>query len=648
MDCENFAYSSSILPITRRKFVQGCAAGAALSLVDGLPVAGEIRTTPLSELSGTHFDLSVDEMPVNFTGRRATATAVNGAVPGPLLRWREGDTVTISVTNHLKVPTSIHWHSLRIPADMDGVPGLSFRGIAPGKTFIYRFPVQQHGTAWYHSHTRFQEQSGLIGALIIEPRSKDPLESERDYVVFLSDWTDTDPETVFRNLKEQSDYYNFHRYTVPNFVSAAAKEGFWKTISRRLAWAKMNMSPGDILDVTGATYTYLLNGNPPDANWTGIFKPGERVRLRFINGSSMTAFDVRIPGLKLSVVQADGNDLQPVTVDEFRINVAETYDVIVQPQEERAYTIFAESMDRSGFARGTLAPRQGMMAPIPALDPVPTRPMSDMGMGSMKGMKGMQMGSNMVGMDGMTQEDMSSGSMAGMPMESGGMMNLPMSSAEGENTHQKEEPPGKTGSIPYPQPGPDTKPFANTPEPEVKSVEAHLEPTNPVHLHVGPEVDNVAMEVTERLNDPGVGLHQAGRKVLTYADLRARYEGTDGRPPTREVVLHLTGNMTRFIWGFDGEKFSEAEPIVLRLGERIRFVLINDTMMEHPIHLHGLWSELENGNGRFNPYKHTVSVKPAERVSYLVSADTPGSWAFHCHLLYHMEAGMFRTVEVIP
>ncbi len=644
MDREEPAHNSLILPMTRRRFVQGCAAGAALSLLDGLPITAETRATPLAELSGTHFDLTIDRLPVNFTGRRAIATAVNGSVPGPLLRWREGDTITISVTNRLKVPTSIHWHSLRIPSDMDGVPGLSFRGIDPGETFVYRFPIKQHGTAWYHSHTRFQEQSGLIGPLIIEPRLKDPIESERDYVVFLSDWTDTAPEVVFSNLKEQSDYYNFHRYTLPNFISAARKDGFWKTLSERLAWAKMNMSPRDILDVTGATYTYLVNGNPPDANWTGIFKPGERVRLRFINGSSMTTFDVRIPGLKLSVVQADGNDLEPVSVDEFRINVAETYDVIVQPQEERAYTIFAESMDRSGFARGTLAPRPDMTAPVPSLDPAPTRPMSDMGMGSMKGMKT----GNMAGDDGLTKQDISSASMEGVPVGVGNMMDMPMAVVKGPKTPGKKKPSRNVGMIPFPQPGPGVKPSVSIPESEIKNAEAHLKPSNGVHLRVGPQVDNVAIKVTERLNDPGVGLHDTNRRILTYADLRARYEGADGRAPTREIELHLTGNMTRFVWGFDGEKSSEENPIVLHLGERARFVLINDTMMEHPIHLHGLWSELENGNGEFNPYKHTVNVKPAERISFLVSADTPGQWAFHCHLLYHMEAGMFRTVVVLP
>ena len=632
--------------LSRRSFVQVVAARAACSVLglDAMNLMAENSASYPTELSGTQFDLAIDRLPVNFTGRSAMAIAVNGSVPGPLLRWREGDTVTIRVTNKMRVSTSIHWHSLRIPADMDGVPGLSFPGIAPGETFVYRFPVKQHGTAWYHSHTRFQEQSGLIGPIIIEPRFKDPIESERDYVVFLSDWTDTNPETVFSNLKEQSDYYNYHRYTLPNFISAAYKNGFRKTLWERLAWAKMNMSPRDILDVTGATYTYLLNGNPPTANWTGIFKPGERVRLRVINGSSMTAFDVRIPGLKLSVVQADGNDLEPVTVDEFRINVAETYDVIVQPHEDRAYTIFAESMDRSGYARGTLAPHLGMSAPVPPLDPVPTRPMSDMGMASMKGMK---MGSNMVGIDGMTKADMPSGSMEGMQMGAGSRMDMPMHSQQETSPHEEKQPRG-AGMIPFPQPDPNSKPLVSIPESEIKRAEAHLKPSNPVHLHTGPQVDNVAKVVTERLNDPGVGLHHTGRKVLTYADLRARYEGTDGRAPTQEIELHLTGNMTRFIWGFNGERFSDARPIVLRLGERVRFVLINDTMMEHPIHLHGMWSELENGHGRFNPYKHTVSVKPAERVSYLVSADTPGKWAFHCHLLYHMEAGMFRTVVVLP
>lgn len=645
--------------VTRRRFVQGLAAGGTLAALQwgGLRAFGETAPQTPPTLSGKHFELTIDSLPVNYTGKRSVATAANGSVPGPILRWKEGDSITIAVTNRLKEPTSIHWHSIRLPSDMDGVPGLSFRGIAPGETFHYHFPVVQNGTAWYHSHSRFQEQLGLIGAIIIEPRHKDPVEFDREYVVFLSDWTDTNPEVLFSNLKEQSDYYNYHRLTFTDFISEARQKGFRRTLSRRLIWAKMNMSPTDILDVTGATYTYLLNGNNPATNWTGLFKLGERIRLRFINGSSMTAFDVRIPGLAMTVVQADGNDTEPVTVDEFRIAVAETYDVIVQPRDNAAYTILAQSEDRSGYARGTLAPRMGMTAEVPPMDPIPMRTMKDMGMGHMK-MGGM----NMAGIDNMTHKDMSmpngntkdkeQQSMSGMDRGNPGMAGMKMGSHPAQHEGANNPPAmhgmagNSTGTTPLPQPGPNTMPIMSMSMAEMKEAESKLKPSNPVKLHTGPQVASLAMHVTGRLNDPGIGLENNGRRVLTYADLRARYRGVDGRPPTREIELHLTGNMERFIWGFNGEKFSSAEPIELKLGERVRIVLINDTMMEHPIHLHGLWSELENGNGPFNPYKHTISVKPAERLSYLVSADTPGSWAFHCHLLYHMEAGMFRTVVV--
>jgi CopA family copper-resistance protein len=524
---------------------------------------------------------------------------------------------------------------------MDGVPGLSFRGIAPGKTFLYRIPVMQSGTYWYHSHSRFQEQTGLAGALIVEPREKDSIEFDKEYVVFLSDWTDTHPETIFSNLKQQSDYYNYHHLTFRDFLSEAKKKGLKPTISDHLAWARMNMSPTDISDVSGATYTYLLNGNAPNANWTGLFQPGERICLRFINGSSMTIFDVRVPGLQMTVVQADGNDVEPVTVDEFRIGVAETYDVIVQPQDDAAYTILAQPEDRSRYARGTLAPRMGMTAGVPPMDPRPMRTMLDMGMVNMAGRKMEDMaGMDMPGKDGTNTHNQS---MAGMDMGSD-------SADHGQNGDQNQqamtgmEMGSSTGTTPFPQPGPNTMPIM--PASRTANADANLKPSNPVRMHVGPQVVSVPMQVSDRLNDPGDGLSGNGRRVLTYADLRARYRGVDRRPPTREIELHLSGNMERYIWGFNGQKFSSAEPLELKLGERVRFVLINDTMMEHPIHLHGLWGELENGHGEFNPYKHTIIVKPAERVSYLVSADTPGHWAYHCHLLYHQEAGMFRTVVV--
>jgi CopA family copper-resistance protein len=556
---------SSCTPLlTRRRFLQGAAAIGALSFVPwpvGTAFAAPARAPVLS---GTEFQLEIGAVTMNVTGRRMTATGVNGQIPAPILRWRKGDTVTLAVTNRLSEPTSIHWHGVRTPSPMDGVPGLSFRGIPPGETFVYRFPVHQSGTYWYHSHSRFQEQTGVYGPIVIEPRGGYTQAFDRDYVVMLSDWTDESPETVVSNLKFQSDYYNYGQRTLGTFIDDAQRKGLSETVADRLEWGKMPMSPTDILDVSGATYTYLINGQPPGANWTALFCPGERVRLRFINGSSLSIFDVRIDGLPMTVIQADSNDVMPVAADEFRISVAETYDVIVQPTADRAYTIFAQAEDRTGYARGTLAPRPGMAATIPPMDPRPLRTMTDMGMGGME-----------------------HGEMPGMELS-----------------------------------------------PEAKKLQGSV------------GVDNVAMMPTERLNRAGEGF-PAGRRVLSYADLRATRQGADPRPPSREITLHLTGNMERFIWGFDAKKFSEAEPIVLQRGERVRFVLINDSMMEHPIHLHGLWSELENGHGEYRPYKHTINVKPGERLSYLVTADEPGRWAYHCHLLYHMETGMFREVRVV-
>jgi CopA family copper-resistance protein len=556
--------NSSIPSLTRRRFIEGAAALGALSFLPW-PMRSVLAASARAPvLSGTEFQLEIGPVPMNVTGRPMTATGINGQIPAPILRWREGDTVTLAVTNRLSEPTSIHWHGVRTPSPMDGVPGLSFRGISPGETFVYRFPVHQSGTYWYHSHSGFQEQTGVYGPIVIVPKGGYAQGFDRDYVVILSDWTDESPETVVSNLKFQSDYYNYGQRTLGTFIDDAQRKGLAETVADRLEWGKMRMSPTDILDVSGAAYTYLINGQPPAANWTALFRPGERVRLRFINGSSMSIFDVRIEGLPMRVIQADGNDVMPVTADEFRISVAETYDVIVQPTADRAYTIFAQAEDRTGYARGTLAPRAGMAAAVPPMGPRPLRTMTDMGMGGME-----------------------PGEMPGMEL-----------SPEGKKLQ------GSVG------------------------------------------VDNVAMMPTERLNRAGEGF-PAGRRVLTYADLRAIRPGTDRRAPSRDITLHLTGNMERFLWGFEGKKFSEAEPIVLQRGERVRFVLINDTMMEHPIHLHGLWSELENGHGEYRPYKHTINVKPGERLNYLVTADEPGRWAYHCHLLYHMETGMFREVRVL-
>ena len=613
-------------------------------------------------LTGNRLDLTVGPVPINITGRARTATAVNGTVPAPILRFREGETVTINVTNRLDEPTSIHWHGVRLPNSMDGVPGLTFKGIMPGETFTYRFPVIQSGTYWYHSHSGMQEQTGLYGPLIFEPKAKEPYAYDRDYVVMLSDWTDEDPMTVVSNLKQQGDYYNYNQRTLGTFIADSKRQGFSATLADRLMWGKMRMSPTDIMDVTGATYTFLINGQPPAANWTALFNRGERVRLRFINGSSMSTFDVRIPGLPMTIVQADGANVQPVEVDEFRIGVAETYDAIVTPGELEAYTIFAQAQDRSGYARATLATRAGMATAIPAMDPRLMRSMADMGMGDMDGMSGMDMSSpgkadgGMPGMDmsgmpamkdgpadmpGMKMPGMSDADMAKMHHDMPGMkmdtdskpgMNMQgMSDADMAKMHH--EMPGLTM---------DHSSMKGMTKAEVPT--SNADGIDPSTLQGQPGVDNVAMETKDRQKEAGVGLDGNGRRVLTYAQLAA-LDKTNDLPPTRELQFHLTGNMDRWTWGFDGKKFSEAGPINVKLGERIRFALINDTMMEHPIHLHGFFFEVENGQAAM-PSKHTINVKPGERVNVVFTADTPGYWAFHCHLLYHMEMGMFRTVVV--
>ncbi|MCW4592156.1 copper resistance system multicopper oxidase [Gluconacetobacter entanii] len=581
--------------LTRRRFVTGAGTWGALltaasrSTRAQSPLTGQPAATP-----STRFDLSIDRLHANITGHRVRAVGVNGATPAPILRWRQGDTVELNVTNHLHEDSSIHWHGIRLPAPMDGVPGLSFAGIAPGQTFTYRFRLHQSGTYWYHSHSGFQEQKGLYGAIIIDPKHGERHHCDREYVMLLSDWTDVDPADIVSNLKFDSDYYNFRQRTVGTLFHDMRHRGVAATLRDRLQWGAMNMAPTDILDVSGIIYTYLLNGQSPQANWTGLFQPGERIRLRFINASSMTLFDVRIPGLEMTVIQADGNEVEPVTVDEFRIGTAETYDVLVTPGSPGPYTVFAQAEDRTGYARGTLATQAGISGPVPPMDPRPLRTMTDMGMGHMDmHTRPSSHHTDMEGMEGME----------GMDMAHMGHMHMP--------------PP-----------------------------QQHDMPAATPRLRPGVEVQSVAMMPINRLAEAGDGLDHNGRRVLTYADLRATIAGADPRPPSREITLHLTGNMERFIWGFDGKKFSEAEPIRLALGERVRFIVTNDTMMEHPVHLHGFWSELENGQGEYRPYKHTIIVKPGERLSYLVTVDEPGLWAYHCHLLYHMELGMFRTVVV--
>ncbi len=585
--------SSSPGGLNRRRFVQGMAlAGVAGT---GRARADTSLAASPGVLTGTDFDLAIAAASVNFTGRRRTAMVVNGQLPAPLLVWREGDTVRIRVTNRLAETTSIHWHGILLPAAMDGTPGFSFPGIAPGETFEYRFRVRQSGTFWYHSHSGFQELLGVYGPLIVLPRNGDPDGIGRDHVVMLSDWSDENPLRIVQKLKVQGDYYNFGQQTVGDFFRDVRRDGLGATVADRAAWGSMRMSPTDMADVGGGTYTYLTNGVTPAGNWTGLYRPGERVRLRFVNAAAMTFFDVRIPGLPMTVIAADGQPIEPVTVDEFRFGPGETYDVVVAPPDAEAYTVFAQSMDRSGYARGTLAPRIGMSAAVPKPDPRARLTMADMGHGG-HGDHGAA--APAVGRD--AQDEHAGHDMpAGHDEHAGHMM---MAAPAGPPQHAATE--------------------------------------------YGYTVDMRVEQPSARLDDPGVGLRDNGRRVLTYADLASRFTDPDGREPGRTVELHLTGHMHRYLWSFNGVPFAAAEPLRFTYGERLRLRLVNDTMMEHPIHLHGMWSDLEDEDGTFKVRKHTISVKPGQVLSYRVSADALGRWAYHCHLMLHMALGMFREVIV--
>jgi CopA family copper-resistance protein len=614
---ESFGNSSRV---SRRTFVRGLAAGGAVAglglwprSVQSAVAQGNVRAA-WGTLSGTEFDLRIGETPLNFTGKQRMGITVNGSVPAPTLRWREGDTVTLRVANTLDEDASIHWHGIILPANMDGVPGLSFHGIRPGETYVYRFKVNQSGTYWYHSHSGFQEQVGLYGPLVIDAREPEPFKYDREHVVMLTDWTDEDPKRVFAKLKKRSDYYNFRQRTVGDFFKDVRRQGFKATVADRKMWGDMRMNPTDLADVNGSTYTYLMNGVAPAGNWTGLFKPGERVRLRFINGSAMSYFDVRIPGLKMTVVAADGQRVHPVTVDEFRIATAEAYDVIVEPTGQDAFTIFAQSNDRTGFAAGTLAVREGLRAEVPELDRRPMLTMADMGHGGHAGH---------------------------------GSQQTPAPAADPHAGHTMPAQPAAAAADPHAgHKMPAAEQPANPHAGHDMSAMAGGALQHPPSEKGNPLVDMQTTTPMSRLDDPGIGLRGNGRRVLTYADLKSVFDDPDGREPGRTIELHLTGHMERFAWSFNGIKFSDAEPLRLNYGERLRIVLVNDTMMTHPIHLHGMWSDIEDDQGRFLVRKHTVDMPPGTKRSYRVTADALGRWAYHCHLLFHMEAGMFREVRV--
>ncbi|MGH6617844.1 copper resistance system multicopper oxidase [Sphingomonas sp.] len=600
--------------LDRRTLLRGAAlagGGAALSSwfpAWAQPVSAGIAAT-LPTVAGTDISLRIAHQMMTVDGRQSHAIGINGTVPAPLVRLKEGTTVRLSVTNDLDEDSSIHWHGLLVPFQMDGVPGVSFPGIKPRSTFVYEFPVRQSGTYWYHSHSGLQEQIGHYGPIVIDPAGIDPIRSDREHVIVLSDHSPLHPHMIFKKLKQQGGYFNYQKQTLADLI-----KGKDQPLRDRLMWGGMRMDPTDISDVTGATYSYLINGHGPRDNWTALFRPGERVRLRFVNASAMTTFNVRIPGLRLTIVQADGQPVRPVTVDEFQIAIAETYDVIVEPVEDRAYTLVGEAIDRSGMARATLAPREGMTAEVPPLRKRPLATMKDMGMGDMGA-------APVVGGD--------------CPPEHAAMGHCTLASA------------APTDRAATASDGMGDMPGMNHGAGGMKHSMRDF--SNAGGVRKSPTVQTISPMPVDRTGEPGQGLQDVGHKVLVYRDLMAVDRNPDVRAPDRAMEIHLTGNMERYMWAFDGEKLSEVkDPIPFLENERVRVTLINDTMMGHPIHLHGHFFELVTGHGDHAPRKHTVQVQPGGKVTFDVTADAVGDWAFHCHMLYHMHAGMMQVVTVRP
>ncbi|WP_455375846.1 copper resistance system multicopper oxidase [Kaarinaea lacus] len=645
---------------SRRRFVLGATSMLTLGALSNSKLVSAMSLMPQQNQTRNQYDLTIGYQKVNITGKERLATSINGSLPAPVLRWKEGERVTLKVTNNLDTDSSIHWHGMILPYDMDGVPGISFDGIQPGETFEYSFDVQQSGTYWYHSHSGFQEQTGLYGAIVIDPLEPDPVKYDRDYVVMLSDWSDEEPDNIYRKLKKLSHYYNFQERTTSDLYQEISKKGMSETWEARKMWNQMRMSDRDISDVTGYTYTFLMNGVTPADGWVGLFKKGEKIRLRFINAAAMTFFDVRIPGLKMTVVAADGQNIQPVTVDEFRIGVAETYDVIVEPDKEMPYTLFAQTIDRTGYARGTLTHDPALRGEVPEMDPPPVLTMNDMGMDH----AGMEHGGHTMNHSPEPAMDHSGHQMNTEPQSvmdhsnhgmnsntkvddhSGHSMNVDSEPLMDHSSHQMDS--GTQSVMDHSTHSNDM----SSPMSMANSTVGKGSTTQIVHKQseFGPHVDMRAESPKSSIDDPGIGLREhaakLGRRVLTYADIKNLYKTQDQREPGREIQLHLTGNMSRYMWSIDGVKFKDAEPLVLQHGERVRITFVNDTMMNHPMHLHGMWSELETGDGNYLPKKHTVIVQPGAKISYLVTADAKGDWAFHCHLLYHM-LGMMRKVKVV-
>lgn len=648
-------------PIDRRQLLRGASlVGGGIALATWMPAWAQTisagLTAPLPTVSGNDIELRIARQTMMIDGRPSRAIGINGTVPAPLIRLREGQNVRLKVMNELDEDSSIHWHGLLVPTQFDGVPGVSFPGIKPRSSYLYEFPIKQAGTYWYHSHSGMQEQLGLYGPIVIDPAGTDPVVSDREHVIVLSDHSQMPPEAIFRKMKQMPGYFNYQRQTLAGLL--AGKD---QPLKDRIDWGKMRMDPADVSDATGPAYTYLVNGHGPRDNWTALFTPGERVRLRVINASAMTTFNVRIPGLKLMVVQADGQNVRPVAVDEFQIGVAETYDVVVTPTDDRAYTLVGESIDRSGMARATLAPRAGMAAEVPALRKRPIATMKDMGM-DMSSMGGMDMSGGAMGasrgVDPTIEKNPSAKLATGaavamiqagpsMPgIAQGGMAGMPAAGAASREAAMDAGAMNGMTAQPGGMAGMDMSKSASGGSMDMGSMKMR-DFSNAPQVKKGPGVQTISPMPMDRTGEPGQGLENVGHRVLVYKDLVALERNPDVRAPDRSLDIHLTGNMERFMWSFDGVKMSDKmETIPFLEGERVRVNLINDSMMGHPIHIHGHFFELVTGHGDHAPRKHTVIVQPGSKVTWDFTADAVGDWAFHCHLLYHMMAGMMRTVSV--
>ncbi|EPH36674.1 Multicopper oxidase [Acinetobacter guillouiae MSP4-18] len=621
------------------------------------------------------YQLSIDEGIVNVTGKPVKRITVNGQFPAPLLEFEEGDEAVIRVKNNLKnQDSSIHWHGLLLPGIMDGVPGFNgYNGIKPNEEFVYKFKVRQSGTYWYHAHSKGQEQDGLYGSLVIYPKNKKPLaaheRTDRDYVVMLSDFHEQTSDQIQKNLKVSAEYYQNRRETLGDVWKQLQRDGLKATWSDRKMWNQMRMLKTDMSDVTG--YTFLVNGKTPEQNWTGLFKPNEKVRLRFVNASAMSFFDVRIPQLKMTLVSADGQPVKPVNVDEFRIGTAETYDVIVEPKTNH-YQIEAESIDRSGFAIGTLhneLTAKSAAIHMPAARPRAVLTMEDMGghggggmdhskmsMGDMSGMDHSKM--NVKDMQGMDHSKMNANDMQGIDHskmnanEMQGMDHSKMNANEMQGMdHSKMNADDMQGMDHSKMNADDMQGMDHS-----KMNADAMQGMDHSKMNAN---DTQAMDHSQHNNSLAVQKNDQavygwanastpqGDKALQYSDLKSLTPQPDTRDATSELVIRLGGTMERYVWTINGKKFSDAEPLKVKYGERIRIKFINDSMMAHPMHLHGMFMQLENGQPAVDmPNKHTIVVPPAKTVTALLTADELGEWAIHCHLLYHMSAGMMNKLIV--